>query len=160
MLITTPLTVQHRLQASWLMIPIRKPWFIAAMQDLAWFYSALSHYSGTYQLAFGEGDPAESLLLRTQSIEVVNERLGKPQQEVSDATIGAVASMIAYEVSALPSLRKSHLRTANKGWRIKANNGSLQALETHIMGLKRMINIRGGLEKANISQPVLRLIAW
>lgn len=96
------------------MIPIRKSWFIAAMQDLAWFYSALSHYAGTYTLTFREGDPAESLLLRTQSIEVVNERLGKPQQEVSDATIGAVASMIAYEVGALPSPRIFGLRSTNK----------------------------------------------
>jgi hypothetical protein len=96
------------------MIPIRKSWFIAAMQDFAWFYSALSHYAGTYTLTFREGDPAESLLLRTQSIEVVNERLGKPQQEVSDATIGAVASMIAYEVGDLPDPRIFGLRSTNK----------------------------------------------
>jgi len=69
------------------------------MQDLAWFYSALSHYAGTYTLSKGEGDPAESLLLRTKAIEVVNERLGDPENEASDATIGAVASLIAYEVS-------------------------------------------------------------
>jgi hypothetical protein len=79
-------------------IPIRKSWFVEAMQDLGWFYSALSHYAGTYRLATQKGDDAESLLLRTQSIEVVNERLGNVESRVSDATIGAVASMIAYEV--------------------------------------------------------------
>jgi hypothetical protein len=83
------------------MIPIRKSWFVAAMQDLAWFYTALSHYAGTYALSMGKGDTAESLLLRTKSIAVVNKRLGDPALEASDATLGAVASMVVYEVSSI-----------------------------------------------------------
>jgi hypothetical protein len=44
----------------------------------------------------------ESLVHRMKSIDIVNSRLAEPELGVSDGTIGAVASLITYEVTMSP----------------------------------------------------------
>jgi hypothetical protein len=44
----------------------------------------------------------ESLLLRMDAIKIVNKRIAEADGHVSDGTIGAVASLVTYEVRFLP----------------------------------------------------------
>jgi hypothetical protein len=81
------------------MISARKSWLAIGIQDEAFYNTLLSHYAGTFSLATGQGDPMEALMHRMKSIEIVNERLSKPELGSSDGTIGAVASMVTYEIT-------------------------------------------------------------
>ena len=80
------------------MLDLRKGYFRLAMQGSAFFSACISHYAGIFSLVTKDGDPIESLQLRTQSIALVNARLGESSRRVSDGTLGAVASIINYEV--------------------------------------------------------------
>ena len=90
--------VNDRSRSSLLMIGIRKNWFRASLQDAAFFNAALSHYAASWTLKSREGDPAESLMLRMEAMKIVNKRLDEGEEGISDGTIGAVASMVTYEV--------------------------------------------------------------
>jgi hypothetical protein len=80
------------------MLAVRKSWFQNALQDPAFFNAALSHYAGSFSLKFKKGDPMEALILRTEAIKIVNERIEAGAVGVGDGTIGAVASLVTYEV--------------------------------------------------------------
>ena len=100
----------------------------------------------------------ESLTHRMKSIEIVNERLSQPDFGTSDGTIGAVASMVTYEVKL--RAMNSMLSVIILNMDIQANNGSPLAIQTHINGLERMINLCGGFQNAKFSAPLQRLIAF
>lgn len=42
----------------------------------------------------------------------------------------------------------------------KANNGAYEAMKTHMTGLSRMIDLRGGFKNANFPPSIQRQIAW
>jgi hypothetical protein len=42
----------------------------------------------------------------------------------------------------------------------QANNGSLDAIRTHMAGLKKMIALRGGFSNAGFTPALQRLIGW
>lgn len=83
------------------MMSARKHWFILATGDRALFLIAMSHAAGNLSLQQQKHtwDAPEALLLRTEAIRVINERiLDVDTKGPSDGTIGAVASMASYEV--------------------------------------------------------------
>jgi hypothetical protein len=80
------------------MVSVRKSWLRISLQDPAFFAAVSSHYAGRYSLSTRQGDPTEALLLRMDAIKIVNERLNQMDGSVSDGTIGAVASLVTYEV--------------------------------------------------------------
>jgi hypothetical protein len=91
--------VNDRSHSSLLMTSVRKSWFRTSLQDPAFFNAIVSHYAARFSLSAKQGDPVESLMLRMKSIEIVNERLDTQDGEVTDGTIGAVASLVIYEVN-------------------------------------------------------------
>jgi hypothetical protein len=80
------------------MTSVRKSWFRTSLQDPAFFNSVLSHYAGRFNLDTMQGDPVDSLYFRTNAIKLVNERLSKQDEIITDGTIAAVASLATYEV--------------------------------------------------------------
>jgi hypothetical protein len=92
------IAVQERMKSSQLMLNLRKGYFQHAMQDSAFLSAAVSHYAGIFSLVQRDGDPMESFQLRMRSIALVNSHLMEPTLSVSDGTLGAVASIINYEV--------------------------------------------------------------
>lgn len=70
-----------------------------ATQDIGLFHIALSHYAGNYGLERRENDPVEALRFRMRSMKIVNERLARKEDALSDGTIGTVASIASYEAS-------------------------------------------------------------
>ncbi|KAH7354676.1 hypothetical protein BKA65DRAFT_496788 [Rhexocercosporidium sp. MPI-PUGE-AT-0058] len=138
----TRLLIQHnfteRSRATSLMMSVRKSWFALSLTDIAFFNVVLSHYAGTYCLLTGQGDPMESFSFTAASIKIINERLDLPDQRTSDGTIAAVAGMVLKEIK----------------------NGNSLAVKAHLSGLEQMINLRGGLLKANFPASLQRMIAW
>jgi hypothetical protein len=83
------------------MVSARKSWFRTSFQDPAFFAAVLSHYAARFSLNTQEGaehDPVEAFLLRMEAIKMVNERLNQANKSLTDETIGAVASLVTYEV--------------------------------------------------------------
>jgi hypothetical protein len=116
----------------------KQKWFWQACKDPAYFHAALSHYPGHLNLSQRKGDPHEALWHRMEAVHIINERLITSNLATSDGTIGAISCMINYE----------------------ANNGSLDSVRTHAMGLERMVQLRGGMLNAGFSTNLHRLVCW
>lgn len=80
----------------------RKHWFLLSLTDKAFFLIALSHAAAHRSRPEQKGawNPSEALQLRTEAIRVINERVRNVgEYGPTDGTIGAVASILTYEVS-------------------------------------------------------------
>jgi hypothetical protein len=120
------------------MIYPKKKWFWLACKDPAYFHAALSHYSGHLNLSQRCGDPKEALVHRMEALKIISERLNASDLATSDGTIGAISCMINYE----------------------ANNGTLESVRTHVMGLEEVVKLRGGMRDADFSTNLHRLVSW
>ena len=141
------------------MVSVRKSWLQTSIQDPAFFAAVASHYAGRYSLCTGQGDPTDSLLLRMEAIKIVNERLNQLEGFVSDGTIGAVASLVTYEVSS-NFLKWAWRLEPSFDFTVQSNNGTHDAISTHLAGLRRMIDLRGGFKNAGFPTSLQRLIGW
>lgn len=82
----------------------RKAWYDFAIDDKAFFLVILAHAAADCDMSLRKGDPLEAVSYRMQAAQIVNARLGDPSSSLSDATIGTVAALATYEVSALEVL--------------------------------------------------------
>jgi hypothetical protein len=73
--------------------------FSYASADPAWFNATLSLISLHYDLNQGHGVSRECLFHRGEALRIVNERLAASPRDVSDHTIGAIASLANFDVS-------------------------------------------------------------
>ncbi|KAM3080748.1 hypothetical protein ACMFMG_005678 [Clarireedia jacksonii] len=125
-----------RLPSSWMMMPMRHAFFALSIHDDALFYTYLSHYAASYHSHFRTGSSLESVFYRSRAIELVNARL--MTQDLNEGTVAAVANMAIYDSS----------------------NGSKESMKVHLQGLRKMVELRGGLQEGGFSQHIQRLIAW
>ena len=73
-------------------------WFTYASTDPAVFHATLSLTAQHRAFAAGNVGLEEYYYHRGEAIRLVTERLGKPDEELSDATIGAVALLASSDV--------------------------------------------------------------
>lgn len=78
------------------------------------------------------------LALKARALFEINAELAKPDAEVSDVMIGAVAKMAAYE----------------------AVFGDSANFEAHMRGLKLMVKLKGGLPKLGLNGLLERMLVW
>jgi hypothetical protein len=138
------------------MVSVRKSWLRTSLQDPAFFAAVSSHYAGRCSLTSRQGDPMESLLLRMKAIKIVNKRISEADGHLSDGTIGAIASLVTYEVSLLLEFVHQDYSEIY----CQSNNGTFEAIRTHMTGLNRMIDLRGGFQKAGFPTSLQRIIGW
>lgn len=75
-----------------------------AVQDAAAFHAVLSHYSAVHRLVHQAEGKEESISHVNYAMQIINKRLSDPEQSCSNGTIGAVASLITYEVRRFDSI--------------------------------------------------------
>lgn len=85
-----------------------------------------------------QGALIDLLALKARALSEINAALVNPQRAVSDAMIGAVAKMAAYE----------------------AIFGDSEVFAAHIRGLKMMLRMRGGLGKLGLDGLLERMLVW
>ncbi|KAH6713438.1 hypothetical protein BKA61DRAFT_74860 [Leptodontidium sp. MPI-SDFR-AT-0119] len=107
------------------------------VDNAARLYIALSYSATRFQDQTGNG-PSESLYYLMKSISAVNDDIADPQKQVSDSTIATVASM------------------AN----IENLNGNPENSIIHLNGLKRMVEMRGGLDCLGMQGILQRVVLW
>jgi hypothetical protein len=81
------------------MMNLRKNWLLMATEDLAFCHAALSLFSGAFVAIQQNTRILDSLPHVSEAVKIVNSRLGVPDLETCDGTIGAVACLVNYEVS-------------------------------------------------------------
>ena len=120
---------------------LRTSWFPLVMTDPALFWVvmllAASHYAS---VTTNLGSIRTELLgLRCQAISSINHRLQSCRPEdIDDAMIGAIAKMASYE----------------------AMFGSRENYDSHMQGLVRVINLRGGLSTLGLNGLLYRIVVW
>jgi len=87
-----------------LMMGVRKSWYRASLDDPAYFNVMLAHYAACVTVKTKLGDPVESLVFRMEASQIVNKRLKLGVDNITDGTIGAVASILVYEVGCISFL--------------------------------------------------------
>lgn len=142
------------------LIPYCQAWFGLAVQDKAYLHAVLSHYSATHRMQFREESPTETIRHLTTAIHLITERLQDPRQSCSNGTIGAVASLLIYEVPWPSPLVSNNLDGTLLTSHLQSANGALPNVEYHMRGLKEMVMRRGGLERADFPMDLKRLIGW
>lgn len=78
------------------------------------------------------------LALKARALSEINTALASPNRAISDAMIGAVAKMAAYE----------------------AVFGDSQVFAAHMKGLQMMLKLRGGLRTLGLNGLLERLVVW
>lgn len=136
---------------------LRTEWLRLATQDTAMFHIALSHYAGNYGLTRYENDPMEALRLRMEAMTIMNQRLENVESALTDGSIGTVASLSSYEVY-VPYIYTRE--SADAIFILQATNGNTSAFQTHMVGLKELVRLRGGLQAHGMNKFTKRLILW
>ncbi|KAE8447393.1 hypothetical protein EG329_010807 [Mollisiaceae sp. DMI_Dod_QoI] len=118
---------------------LRTAWFPFIMRNPTTFYAALAFAGSIYHFRKKWPLEAPSLLdLRQKAILGINESLSKSERGPDDHTIGAVFCM-----SLLESMY-----------------GDASSYRVHMMGLHRMVQMRGGLNALELDGLLARMIVW
>ena len=73
--------------------------FKYAAADSAWLHATLALIALHYDLRLGNGVSRECMFHRGEALRIVTERLQESHKDVSDHTIGAIASLANFDVS-------------------------------------------------------------
>ena len=118
---------------------LRRVWFPIVLRDAANFHVTMlfsaCHYAS---LAASPTTLPDPLILKQKAIAAINEGIGDRSRSSTDAFIGAVAKMAFYE----------------------SMFGDLEAYNVHMKGLKRMIEIRGGLQALGLNGTLADMCLW
>lgn len=117
---------------------LRSSWFPLVLTERSIFL-AIILLASSHQSSVNRALNTTNLLrLKQQTLEAINEALQRDQSLTSDALIGSVAKMAAYE----------------------AMYGDVDTYLAHMSGLKRMVELRGGLAQLGLSGLLRRMIIW
>ncbi|EPE26345.1 hypothetical protein GLAREA_02257 [Glarea lozoyensis ATCC 20868] len=118
---------------------LRNVWFPLALEDPAAFQVVIL-FSARHQasVASSPNMVPNQLVLKQKAITAINEGIRDINRSSKDALIGAVAKMAFYE----------------------SMFGDLEAFDVHMLGLKRMIDMRGGLLSLGSTGFLARMILW
>jgi hypothetical protein len=118
---------------------LRTRWFPLVMTEAATFQVviliAASHFSS---LRCPHGNGPNLLQLKSKAIASINDALRVPARSTSDQLIGAVGKMASYE----------------------AMFGDQETFEMHMMGLMKMVQLRGGLAELGLQGMLARILVW
>ncbi|KAL4965491.1 uncharacterized protein BDV14DRAFT_55582 [Aspergillus stella-maris] len=119
---------------------LRTDWFPLVMSEPSLFLVIVLLSASNYASVQTEAtDMKLNLLgLRYEAVQAINKYLDLQQSDVSDALIGAIAKMASYE----------------------AMYGNLDNYAIHMQGLKRAIDLRGGLSSLGLGGLLRRMVIW
>jgi hypothetical protein len=118
---------------------LRRRWFPLAMEEPSTMYAVLlmaaSHYCAVNPQS---ASLIDLLYLKSRALTEINAALRNPKRATSDAVIGAVMKMAAYE----------------------AVFGDSAVFSAHMRGLSLMLNMRGGLGTLGLDGLLERMVVW
>lgn len=118
---------------------LRRRWFPLAMEEPSTMYAVLlmaaSHYCAVSPTS---ANLIDLLYLKSRALNEINKALRDPKRATTDAVIGAVMKMAAYE----------------------AVFGDSAVFSAHMKGLSLMLKMRGGLGTLGLDGLLERMVVW
>jgi hypothetical protein len=130
---------------------MKSDWFGTAISNPGFMHSLLCT-AALHLYIFGRGSIETILHHRAQAIAAINAAISHPDINVgiSDANIGAVFNLLTVEESLLlPHFEQERLDEEQPNQRA-----------IHMNGLRRMVQLRGGLEALNSNRILQAFILW
>ena len=130
---------------------MKSDWFDTAMGNPGFMHSLLCT-AALHMYASGRGSIETILYHRAQAITAINNAISDPNPVIgiSDANIGAVFNLLCVEESLLlPWLRQD-----------RSDEDAPNQREIHLEGLRRMVQLRGGLLGINSNRILQAFILW
>jgi hypothetical protein len=134
---------QNYMSESWCPISGQSAWFLFAINDELLFHATLYNWAMHFADAANDRSFASQpgiMRHKLTAIHMINEKLSDPVEAVRDESLGAVVAIINAEVA----------------------HGSAEESERHMVGLRAMVDMRGGIETLchGIGGLLQRLIGW
>lgn len=118
---------------------LRRIWFPLAMTEAATMYAVLLMAASHFAVVNPQqGALIDLLALKARALSEINAALTNPERAITDAMIGAVAKMAAYE----------------------AIFGDSEVFAAHMRGLQMMLKMRGGLSTLGLNGLLERMLVW
>ena len=132
-------------------------WWPLALADPALFHVTLQTASLDDELQAGKGFPHSEMLMK-DSVSLLRHKIENRSLAFHDATMNAVVTLAAIEVNNIfGCLSGNWLMYPN----FQHGKGNIQVSKMHIDGVKRMVDVRGGLSKVKETSPLTaRMVAW
>ena len=111
-------------------------WLPFSMYDPALFFSTLGYAAVHIDILTGRKTHLQLLSYKNDTIRNINEKLQSPEDALTDSAIGSVAMLAATE----------------------SIQGNYSEMRIHMDALKRMVQLRGGLQK--LSAVVHMFVSW
>jgi hypothetical protein len=130
---------------------MKSDWFGTAMSNPGFMHSLLCT-AALHLYMFGRGSIETILYHRAQAITAINLAISDPNPSIgiSDANIGAVFNLLCVEESLLlPYLRQQ-----------RSDDDAPNQREIHLEGLRRMVQLRGGLMAMGSNRILQAFILW
>jgi hypothetical protein len=131
---------------------MRSDWFGTALNNAGFMHSLLCTAALHRYIVRGRGSIETIYFHRAQAIAAINSAISSPDQRqgISDANIGAVFNLLSVEESlASPFFEQEHQDEEHPNQR-----------EIHLNGLRRMVQLRGGLMAINSNRILQAFILW
>lgn len=141
---TIPVDIRHKSHL------IRSDWFGTALKNAGFMHSLLCTVA-LHLYIVGKCQIDTVIYYKAQAIAAVNAAISDPDPElgISDANIGAVFNLLCVEESLLlPFLQQG------------AGEEQLNQREIHLNGLRRMLQLRGGLRALSSNRILQAFILW
>ncbi|KAI4126627.1 MAG: hypothetical protein LQ347_004909 [Umbilicaria vellea] len=143
--------------------PLRTTYTREALADPAFGEALLFLASAHMDSLQGKSYNIETFRHRGEAIRLVNRSLDSTQQAVADSTIGAVGTMVFFEVSTVRRALKASICigallmcTDEK----KLMNGNFEELKIHLDALEKMVRMRGGYKALGMSGVLHMVASW
>lgn len=130
---------------------MKSDWFGTAMSDTGFMHSLLCT-AALHLYIVGRGSIETILHHRAHAIAAVNSAISNPDSQISisDANIGAVFNLLTVEESLVLSFFDQE--------RLNENHSDQRAI--HLKGLRRMVQLRGGLKAMRSNRILQAFILW
>ena len=129
---------------------LKTQWFALAMTHRAFMHSLLAT-AAMHAFTVGKASYHDIVHHKSLAVQEINVNLSDPSMCIDDGNIAAVFSLLCVEESMLLPF----MAQEGEGW----DMASAQRL-IHVNGLKRMIELRGGLAAPGMNQCLQALIIW
>ncbi|KAF2270768.1 hypothetical protein CC78DRAFT_142894 [Lojkania enalia] len=130
---------------------MRSDWFGTAINNAGFMHSLLCT-AALHLYIVGRGSIETILYHKAQAIAAINSAISSPDPSlgISDANIGAVFNLLCVEESMLlPCFQQE-----------RAEEGQPSQRQIHLNGLRRMVQLRGGLKAINSNRILQAFILW
>jgi hypothetical protein len=135
--------------------PFVVSWWPLALTDPALFHVTLQTASLDDELQARNGFPHSEILMK-DSVSLLRHKIQDRSLAFQDATMNAVVTLAAIEVSASSSLLCYWLMFS-----LQHGKGNIHVSKMHIDGVKRRVDVRGGLSKVKKTSPLTaRMVPW